>query len=239
MAALDDLVRSARADIAARVVADLRARLLEQPHEWVVDQLLAEIAPRLGLDRLPVLPVQRVPRHQVTPVPLTAESLVEATSHLAAWTSDRLVAEGCLLAPPLPGGPLVEPRHRSPLGEALLAEAKDLLHALLFGTPEDGVRLDRVHRELLTLTLPGAKAEVFGFLREAAAEAGAHSAWVDPDGGAHHDRAVNVLMQIEYGEVAEELVGNGIVAALRLINKLEVNEVILYARMEDVEQSPL
>ncbi|MFF8974484.1 hypothetical protein [Streptomyces sp. NPDC014995] len=44
---------------------------------------------------------------------------------------------------------------------------------------------------------------------------------------------------MEYGEIAGELVGNGIAAALRLINDLEVNEQVLYARMENVEESTL
>jgi hypothetical protein len=38
---------------------------------------------------------------------------------------------------------------------------------------------------------------------------------------------------------AGEPVGNGIAAALRLINNLEVNEQVLYARTENVEESPL
>ncbi|MDN3254284.1 hypothetical protein [Streptomyces sp. MA25(2023)] len=35
------------------------------------------------------------------------------------------------------------------------------------------------------------------------------------------------------------VVGNGITACLQLINNLEVNEVVLYARMENVEESTL
>jgi len=39
--------------------------------------------------------------------------------------------------------------------------------------------------------------------------------------------------------VADELVGHAIVRCLSLINNLEVNEQILYARMIDVEESTL
>lgn len=53
MTDLHDLVRSAQADVGARVVAELRARLLDQPHEWVVDQLLGEIAPGSAWSRPP------------------------------------------------------------------------------------------------------------------------------------------------------------------------------------------
>lgn len=46
-------------------------------------------------------------------------------------------------------------------------------------------------------------------------------------------------MEIEYGEVDGELIGEGVVSALKLINNLEINEKILYARMSEVEQSTL
>jgi hypothetical protein len=59
-----------------------------------------------------------------------------------------------------PGGALIDPAHRSATGEALLCEAKDLLCALLFGDSDDAVRLTRISRELLTLTLPEGKAHV-------------------------------------------------------------------------------
>jgi hypothetical protein len=48
-----------------------------------------------------------------------------------------------------------------------------------------------------------------------------------------------VLLEVQFGETADELVGRGIVTALSLINSLEVNEQILYARMINVEESTL
>lgn len=52
-------------------------------------------------------------------------------------------------------------------------------------------------------------------------------------------RADNVVLEIEYGELEGERIGNGIVTALRLINNREINEEILYGRMENIEQSTL
>ena len=49
----------------------------------------------------------------------------------------------------------------------------------------------------------------------------------------------NLPSRVEYGEVATELLGHGIITTLNLINNLEVNEEILYARMINVEQSTL
>ena len=63
--------------------------------------------------------------------------------------------------------------------------------------------------------------------------------WHDPEGVSHDERADNVILQVEYGEVASEQIGDGILTTLRLINNLEVNEQILYARMINVEQSSL
>jgi hypothetical protein len=52
-------------------------------------------------------------------------------------------------------------------------------------------------------------------------------------------RADNVVLEIEYGEIEDVLIGDGIVTALKLINHLEINEAILYGRMEKIEQSTL
>ena len=49
----------------------------------------------------------------------------------------------------------------------------------------------------------------------------------------------NVILEVEYGEIEDELIGHGIVRSLSLINNLEVNERILYARMISVEQTTL
>jgi hypothetical protein len=61
-----------------------------------------------------------------------------------------------------------------------------------------------------------------------------------PQQGAASDlRADNVVLEIEYGEIEGERIGDGVVTALKLINNLEINEEILYGRMENIEQSTL
>jgi hypothetical protein len=128
--------------------------------------------------------------------------------------------------------------HRSGDGDELLELAKDVLYALLFGDETTGTRLDRRQRELLTLTLPRAKAGAFDFI-PAATELSGAGMWRDPTGISNDVRADNVIIEVEFGEIADELVGHGIVRALSLINNLEVNEQILYARMINVEESTL
>lgn len=44
---------------------------------------------------------------------------------------------------------------------------------------------------------------------------------------------------MQFGEIASEFVGWGIVLALSLINNLEVNEQVLYAGMINVEETTL
>ena len=63
--------------------------------------------------------------------------------------------------------------------------------------------------------------------------------WNDPDNVSNDQRAENLILEVEYGEVEGGLIGDGIVLTLSLINNLEVNEQILYARMINLEQSTL
>jgi hypothetical protein len=61
--------------------------------------------------------------------------------------------------------------------------------------------------------------------------------WQDPKGTASDSRADYILMEIEYGEARGEHIGEGIISALKVINNLEVNEKVLYARMSEIEQA--
>jgi hypothetical protein len=63
--------------------------------------------------------------------------------------------------------------------------------------------------------------------------------WRDPTGVSNDVRADNVIVEVEFGEVAGELIGAGVIRCLSLINNLEVNEQILYARMINIEESTL
>ena len=67
----------------------------------------------------------------------------------------------------------------------------------------------------------------------------ADGTWKDPDAVSDDARADNVVLEVEFGEVAGELAGQGALVALALINHLEVNEQVLYARMIDIEESTL
>ena len=130
------------------------------------------------------------------------------------------------------------PSHRTPTGDALLTRAKDVLFALLFGDESNGTRLDPVQQELLTMAIPRYKAGALDFM-QASTELAAAGTWHDPAGVSNDERADNVLLEVQFGEIEGELVGNGIVTALSLINNLEINEQVLYARMVNVEETTL
>jgi len=170
---------------------------------------------------------------------MDAAAVADFTVRHAASRREELMAAGHLLPDaPEKGTDAIGAGHRSASGEALLEHAKDVLYVLLFGDASTATRLERVQRELLTLTLPRAKAGAFDFI-PAATELSGAGMWRDPTGVSNDVRADNVIVEVEFGEVADELVGHAIVRCLSLINNLEVNEQILYARMIDVEESTL
>ena len=88
------------------------------------------------------------------------------------------------------------------------------------------------------MVLPRHKAGALDFL-QATTELDADGTWKDPEAVSDDARADNVVLEVEFGEVAGELAGKGALVALGLINHLEVNEQVLYARMTNIEQSSL
>ena len=151
----------------------------------------------------------------------------------------RLVDSGFLLADaPAQGLDDLSDAHRTATGTQFLSDAKDMLWASLFGDDATNVRLERVERELLVITVPGRKAHAFNFF-QAVTEVGALGTWRDPDSVSDDADVPNMLLQVEYGELASEAVGDTIMVCIHIINLLQVNEQILYARSSNVEQSTL
>lgn len=176
---------------------------------------------------------------RVTALALDVDAVEAFVERHAGLDRDALIEAGHLdPGAPAKGTDTIGPLHRLPGGDALLEYAKDMLFALLFGDDTTGTRFERVQRELLTLTLPRSKAGAFDFI-PAATELSGAGMWRDPSGVSNDVRADNVIVEVEFGEVAGEHVGHGIVRCLSLINNLEINEQILYARMINVEESTL
>lgn len=66
-----------------------------------------------------------------------------------------------------------------------------------------------------------------------------YGSWRDPTDKCHDEDEPNMMLQVEYGKSASEIVGDAIMVAIHVINLLEVNEVVLYARSSNIEQSTL
>lgn len=240
------LIRAVNLELSPLFEERLRALLADKDREWLVDQVV-----RLTLDAHSLREIdRRVEREakeraraarleRVRALRLDARAVTEFVATHETTTRESLQASGLLLpgAPPK-GTVLLTTEHRSPAGEELLEQAKDVLFALLFGDASTLTELDRVQQELLTFALPVAKAGALDFMR-ASTEITAAGTWQDPESVSNDERAANTLLEVQYGDTVDELVGHGVIAALGLINNLEVNEQVLYARMIDVEQTTL
>jgi hypothetical protein len=254
MVSIEEIARQVRGEIEAEYEAEyqaeyegrVRACLARQPRQWLEEQLLAQVLPGTG-----AAPRARTEsehpaqdgderaerRGRIRSLNLDEKRLAGLVARFRELDRDRLEAEGFLLHPPPKGSGIVAADQRSAAGQALLRDAKDVLYALVYGDDGTGVRLERVERERLTLTLPSAKAHTIASVLCPAADYGTEDTRHDPAHQVADDRAPDSVIRVAYGEVASELVGNGIAATLRLINHLEVNEQTLYARMESTHES--
>ncbi|MEO1086669.1 MAG: hypothetical protein AAFY88_20745, partial [Acidobacteriota bacterium] len=118
---------------------------------------------------------------------------------------------------------------RSAEGEALLQEVHDLFYALLFCSPAQGVRLQ----------VPAAGVSVTASMKRSSRAALPDGTWLDPEGISDDIGARNTLLQVEFGDSSDGLISDGLIVIIRLINFLEINEEILYARIEQLEKSTL
>jgi len=246
MATIESIVRSINRELVPAFEEKLRAELVGCDRKWLIDQIV-----RLTLD---AHSLQEMDRRSVVAAKARARSeRLERVRELALDRAglesflaehpvverDALIASGHVLPTvPAKGTALITAEHRSPAGDALLMRAKDVLFALLFGDESNGTRLQRVQEELLTMAVPRFKAAALDFM-QASTELSAAGTWQDPDSVSNDERADNVLLEVQFGEIEGELVGHGISTALSLINNLEVNEQVLYARMINVEETTL
>ena len=176
---------------------------------------------------------------RVNALTLDRQNIESFLAEHASVTRDGLIESGHLKPDaPAKGTLLLTAEHRTESGEQLLSDAKDMLFALLFADSGDYAALERTEHELLTMAVPRFKAGALDFM-QAATELNAAGTWQDPDSVSNDERADNVLLEVQFGEVEGEIVGKGIITALSIINNLEVNEQILYARMINVEETSL
>jgi hypothetical protein len=243
---IDALVASINLELTPLFEERLRTALEDKDRDWLVDQVvrltldahsLREIDRRSEREAKARARAERIER--VRAIALDRAVLVAFIEEHRGVSRESLQAAGMLGADAAAKGTaMLTSTDRGPGGDELLEHAKDVLYALLFGDAGTNTSLDRVQQELLTFALPRSKASGLDFMR-ASTELAAAGTWQDPDSVSNDERADNVVLEVQFGEIADELVGNGVITALSLVNNLEVNEQVLYARMIDVEQTTL
>ena len=246
MSTIDAVVRSIHRELSPMFEERLRAALADRDREWLIDQVvrltldahsLQEHDRRSEQEAKARARAERVER--VRALALDRAALEAFIDEHDGTTRDSLIAAGRLRADaPAKGTDLLTSSHRAADGDDLLQRAKDVLFALLFGDESTATTLERTQQELLTFALPRFKAAALDFMR-ASTELTAAGTWQDPESVSNDERADNVLLEVQYGDTADELVGRGVIVALGLINNLEVNEQVLYARMINVEETTL
>ena len=243
---IEAIVRSINRELTPKFEERLRAALAEQDREWLIDQIVRLTLDAHSLEEIDRRSVVQAKSHaraerlaRVRAMTFDLAALQAFLEEFTGVTRESLIDRGFLAADsPEKGTALLARIHRTEAGDALLVRAKDTLFALLFGDASTNTTLDRVQQELLTIAMPRSKALALDFMR-ASTEMAAAGTWQDPSHVSNDERADNVMLEVQYGEVASEQVGDGIVLALSLINNLEVNEQVLYARMINVEETTL
>lgn len=243
---IEDVVRRINRELSPQFEERLRTALADKDREWLVDQLVRLTLDAHALEDLDVAAAaeakakRRAERlARVTALAIDTDAVHAFVDQVRGFSREGALAGGQLVdAAPIKGTGMIQPEHRTAAGEAQLLRAKDMLFALLFGDESTATHLDRVQQELLTLAVPRSKAGALDFMR-ASTELAAAGTWQDPDSVSNDERADNILLEVQFGETADEIVGNAIVAALSVINNLEINEQVLYARMINIEESTL
>ncbi|MGH2582301.1 MAG: hypothetical protein ACRDFQ_05335 [Anaerolineales bacterium] len=246
MSNIDHIIRKINKDLVPQFEEKLRSYLADQDKDWLIEQIV-----RLTLDAHSLKEMDRKIKQDII-----ARNRAERLERVRSMALDRaklqlflaeyqsigrpeLISQGFLAASaPEKGTDLIKELFRTAKGNELLMRAKDILFALLFGDESNGTHFERNQQELLTFTMPRFKSAALDFMK-ASTELSALGTWQDPDSVSNDSRADNVIFDVEYGDIEDELIGDGIVRTLSLINNLEVNEQILYARMINLEQSTL
>jgi len=246
MANIESIIQKINRDIVPQFEANLRDYLANQDKEWLIEQIV-----RLSLDAHSLEEKDR--KHylneetnrrkaralRVRKLKLDQAKLDQFIKTYKKYDRKLLIKGGFLKKnAPSKGTDLIAKKFRSSKGERLLELSKDMLYGFLFGDEHTNTNFHRTQRELLTITVPRMKTEAIDFMK-ATTEFSAAGTWQDPKGAANDLRADNVILEVEYGETDNEAIGNGVILALSLINNLEINEEILYGRMENIEQSTL
>ena len=242
---IERIVRKVNKELVPEFEEKLRLHLEKQDKDWLIEQIIRLTLDKHSLQEWDRKVFQQLKEKQraerlarLKEMQFDEPNLDAFITQYAEYDRARLESEDYLYNPPPKGTDIITPEYRSERGEILLTLAKDTLFAILFGDESMCVYFDRVEQELLTMTLPRYKAQALDFMK-ATTEIGGLGTWQDPNNASNEDHAEYAILQVEYGEVDSKRIRDGIITTLSLVNNLEVNEQVLYARVMHVEQSSL
>ena len=236
---ISSIIKKAQNDLFPQLEAKIRAELELKDKDWLIDQIIYLTCERHSLHEQKQS-LENI-QHCITRIRnkgYNDHTLTQFINRYQKVSRSELETDGYLINPPHMGLAAIETHQRSKEGEALLKEAQDMLYAALYGDTSINVNLTRGQEELLTMILPQSKSETLSFLK-AVTQVNALGTWKDPEGVSNDDQANNIGLQVEFGDNEKGTIGLAVFVVLNLINLLQVNEQILYARMEKVARSSL
>ena len=236
---IGSIIKKAQDDLFPELEKKIRKELEKKDKDWLIDQIIYLTCERHSWheqkDRINNMKARLA---RISQRGYDDEAISNFVEQYRKMSRAHLIESGYIIDPPHMGLAAIEPHQRSKHGEALLEEARDILYVALYGDKTINVNLTRGCEEILTMTLPEAKADALFFLK-AATEVNTAGIWKDPEGVSNDDHANNVGLQVEFSDHKMGTIGIAVFVALQLINLLHVNEQIFYARMEKVERSSL
>jgi hypothetical protein len=236
---INSIIKKAQDEVFPELEAKIRAELHKKDKEWLIDQIIYLTCQKHSLhEQHDKLEDMRKRLARIQQKGYNDQALLDFTERYRKMKRTDLEASGFLLNPPAMGLASIESFQRTEKGAALLQEARDILYVALYGDETINVHVTRGKEELLTMLLPEGKSEALFFLK-AVTEFNAAGTWKDPEGVSNDDHTSNIGLQVEFGDNEKGTIGMTVFVALNLINLLDVNEQILYARMENVERSSL
>ncbi|MFY7670793.1 hypothetical protein ACOSP6_06860 [Tenacibaculum sp. MEBiC06402] len=236
---ISNIIKNAQDELFPELESRISAQLNKKDKDWLIDQIIYLTCERHSLheqkEKLKILK-NRIAR--ITKKGFTDHRINAFIDAYKNTSRSELLETGFLINPPHLGLHKIETFQRSQKGEMLLEEACDILYAVLYGDTAMNIRIPRSREEILTIIIPESKSDIFNFLK-AVTETKITGTWNDPEDISNDDHTNNIELQIEFSDTKDGILGTAAFVALQLINLLEINEQILYARLENIERSSL
>ncbi len=234
-----NIIKRAKDDLFPQLEAKIRSELENKDKDWLIDQIIYLTCEKHGLhEQKNNLLKLKARLDRIKNLNYIDKDLIEFIEKYKKTKRQDLELLGYIIDAPHRGLDLIEPSKRSKEGEELLQRSKDLLYVALYGDTSINVKITRNQEEILTLVLPEGKKDTFTFLK-AATEIKCNGTWKDPESISNDEHSNNIELQVEFNDNEQGVIGTAILVALNLINLLQINEEILYARLEKVQRSSL